>query len=114
MRPLLASIGLIVATMLGAYPALARDTYSAKFVMPGCRDFLGAKTLDPFSRGLCFGLIVGATKNAALKMCPPRSLTNEQVVMAIVQYIDSQPARLQEDFIDLATEALNRTWPCRN
>jgi hypothetical protein len=31
----------------------------------------------------------------------------------VVQYIDSQPARLQEDFVLLATEALRKIWPCK-
>ena len=41
----------------------------------------------------------------------PREVTDEQIVRVVVQYIDSQPARLHEDFVVLAIEALRKTWP---
>jgi|SRR5262245_20129969 len=110
MRQLFGSVGLIVVTMLGAYAALAQDDiYSAKNIVPGCRDFLGAGDLGEY----CVGLVIGVARYAYQpSICLPKDITDEQIVRAVVQYIDSQPARLQEDFVPLATEALRKTWPC--
>ena len=45
-------------------------------------------------------------------ICSPRHWTIEQLVGVVVQYVDSRPARLHEDFTKLAIEALQATWPC--
>ena len=39
-----------------------------------------------------------------------RRMTVEQAIRIVVRYIDSQPARLQENFYDLAVEALRAAW----
>jgi hypothetical protein len=31
----------------------------------------------------------------------------------VVRYIDDRPSRLEEDFRELALEALRQAWPCR-
>jgi hypothetical protein len=52
MGQFLSSLGLIVVAVLGAYPAFAqKDIYSADYVMPGCRDFIGAGTDNAHLRG---------------------------------------------------------------
>lgn len=114
MGQFLSGIGLIVLTLLGGYPAFAQeDIYSANYVMPGCRDFLGKGTGSAHLGGYCVGLVIGVARHAyAPSICLPREVTDEQIVSVVVQYIDSQPARLQEDFVVLAMEALRKTWPC--
>jgi len=64
----------------------------------------------------CLGIIVGLTYQAQSDgtICVPVGLTREQAVRAVVQYIDGQPARLNENFVPLATEALQATWPCKH
>jgi Rap1a immunity proteins len=58
-------------------------------------------------------LVLGVARDAyAPRICLPREVTDEQIVKVVVQYIDSQPARLHEDFVLLAMEALRKTWPC--
>ena len=115
MRQLLSGIAVILVTVLGAYPALVQeDIYSAKFVMPGCRDFLGTGTSSAHVGDYCVGLVTGVARYAyEPSICLPRDVTDEQIVRVVVQYIDSQPARLQEDFVLLATEALRKAWPCK-
>ena len=112
---LLSGIGVIVVTVLGAYPALVQeDIYSANYVMPGCRDFLGAAAGSAHLGGYCVGLVIGVARYAyEPSMCLPRDVTDQQIVRVVVQYIDSQPARLQEDFVLLATEALARLGHAR-
>jgi Rap1a immunity proteins len=110
-RQLLNGIGVIVVTMLGAYPALVQeDIYSANYVMPGCRDFLRAGTGSAHLGGNCVGLVIGVARYAyEPSLCLPRDVTDEQIVRVVVQYVDNQPARLQEDFVLLATEALRKS-----
>ena len=82
--------------------------------MPGCRDFIGVGTGNAHLRGYCVDLVIGVARDAyAPRICLPREVTDEQIVRVVVQYIDSQPARLQEDFVgngsatqDLAMQAL--------
>jgi Rap1a immunity proteins len=111
MRQLLSGIGFIVVAVLSAYPAFAqKDIYSADYIMPGCRDFIRAGTDNAHLRGYCVDLVIGLAKDAyAPRICLPREATDEQIVSVIVQFIDSQPARLHEDFVVLATEALRKT-----
>jgi Rap1a immunity proteins len=114
-RQLLSGIGFIVVAMLCAYPAVAqKDIYSADYLLPGCRDFIGTGTSNAHLRGYCVDLVMGVARDAyAPGICLPREVTDEQIVRVVVQYIDSQPARLQEDFVLLATEALRKNWPCK-
>ena len=89
-----------------------RYRHSANFVMKGCRLFASEKhNSDLFYQGYCMGLLVGLPY-ADPMICMPRA-TNYQTARVVVQYIDQQPARLHEDFIDLALEALRRAWPCK-
>jgi Rap1a immunity proteins len=113
-RQFLSDISFIVLALLGAYPAFAQtDIYSADYIMPGCRDFIGAGTDNAHLRGYCVDLVVGVARDAYEPLiCLPREITDEQIVTVVVQYIDSQPARLHEDFVVLAIEALRKTWPC--
>jgi hypothetical protein len=47
-----------------------------------------------------------------LILCPPKGSDRAQSIRVVVQYIDSRPARLHENFPDLAQEALRAAWPC--
>jgi Rap1a immunity proteins len=114
-RQLLSGISFIVLALLGAHSAFAqKDIYSADYIVPGCRDFIGVDTGNAHLRGYCVDLAIGVARDAyPPRICLPREVTDEQIVRVVVQYIDSQPARLQEDFVRLATEALRKTWPCK-
>jgi hypothetical protein len=82
--------------------------------MPGCRDFLGGGTDSAHLDAYCVGLVIGVARYAyAPSICLPLEVTDEQIVRVVVQYIDSQPARLQEDMVLLAKDALRKTWPCQ-
>jgi hypothetical protein len=115
-RPLslLSGTGLIVAAVLGVDLAHAerinRDT--ADRVMLGCRELVAGNTGNAFNRGQCLGLtkiLFEYTSN----ICPPDEIQNDQIVGAIVQYIDSDPARLKENFNVMAIEAMRKAWPCK-
>jgi hypothetical protein len=113
MKSLTLLVGIVAALMLSGGAAFAEDIYSANYVMPGCRDFASA-TDNPklvFRSGICAGVIrvliyLGDS-------CKPPEGTAEQTARVIVQYIDSRPARMHEDFISLAIEAMKAAWPCQ-
>jgi Rap1a immunity proteins len=44
---------------------------------------------------------------------PFGSVTQDQMVRVVVQYIDSRPTRMHEAFGKLALEAMRDGWPCK-
>ena len=63
----------------------------------------------------CLGIIVGISYMGRSDgtICVPVGVTREQAVRVVVEYIDGQPARMNENFVPLAIEALQATWPCK-
>ena len=107
-------LAVILAVALGPAGARAQqDTNSANYIMLGCEAFL----LDPIPTskllvaGVCAGIVdtLQATKP---NICLPGISTRRLLVRGVVTYINNNPARLHENFIDLAGEALEQTWPC--
>ena len=90
-----------------------QDTNSANYIMLGCEAFL----LDPIptSRllvaGVCAG-IIDTLQVTKPNICLPGIATRRLLVRGVVSYINGIPARLHENFIELASEALEQTWPC--
>src|SRR5262249_17902256 len=77
------------------------DTSSANYVMPGCRDFISSNSVTPaypFVQGFCAGVIQGLIYDSH-DICLPSGVEKGQAVRIVVQYIDSQPARLHENFM---------------
>jgi hypothetical protein len=120
--PVLAVIALIVTMILNCGVAVAGPHQpSADYIMPGCRD---AASLVTFSNvgwseeevarmNLCTGIIVGLSfMGQPYGICVPRDTTSQQTTSIVVQYIDGQPARIDEDFRSFAVEALRANWPC--
>jgi Rap1a immunity proteins len=114
---------IVVALILNCQIAFAQqDQYSANFIMTGCRE---AASMIAFSNPsnehsdlahFCLGIVVGLSymgRNDGT-ICMPVGVTREQAVHAVVQYIDGQPARMNENFVPLAIEALQATWPCKH
>jgi hypothetical protein len=116
-----------LALLLATVPATPaeNDTQSANSIMPGCNAWIaqlsrGSTALgsNVFLAGECLG-IVGTIlyfsrdffySSAA---CPPASVTCNQAIQIVTAYINARPQRIQERFIDLATEALHDAWPCK-
>ena len=112
-----------VALIVNCRIAVAQpDQYSANFIIPGCRQ---VAALIPFSNpsndrsdlaSFCLGIIVGLSYSGRSHgtICMPVGVTREQAVHVVVQYIDGQPARMNENFVPLAIEALQAAWPCKH
>jgi hypothetical protein len=98
------------------------DQYSANNIMPGCRDAAALITFSnpsndhsdqaSFRLGIIVGLSYMGRSDGTI--CLPAGVTREQAVRTVVQYIDGQPARMNENFVPLAIEALQATWPCKH
>ena len=119
--PVLGAIGVIVALIFNCGVAVSEPTTSADYVMPGCRD---AASLITFSNvgesqeevsrmGFCAGIVVGLSfMGQPYGICVPAGTSAQQTARIVVQYIDGQPARIDEDFRSFAVEALRANWPC--
>lgn len=109
-------IALMAAIILRCGFAFADDAaFSAHDLMAGCRAYLrnNISTEDYFAAKYCAEIIDGLV-GAGPGLCPPASATQQQIVRAVVTYIDGRPARLQESFQKLASEALGAAFPCQH
>ena len=120
--PLRSAITLIAVMIFNCGVAVAEPNQtSADYIMPGCRD---AASLVTFSNGsgseeqvslmsFCLGIVVGLSfMGQPYGICVPAGTTSQQATSIVVQYIDGQPARIDEDFGFFAVEALRANWPC--
>lgn len=122
-RFLLPGIALIVVMIFSFGAAIAQpDQTSANHIMPGCRDVALAINFskdeeskeDLYRMGFCAGIISGLSYMAqTYGICLPAGVTAEQATRVVVQFIDGQPARINENFMLLAVEALRGAWPCK-
>jgi hypothetical protein len=114
-------LGTIVVMLVSCGVAVAEpDHPSASYFMPGCRD---AASLITFSvrdseeevarMNFCAGIVIGLEFMGEIHgICVPPNTTSQQATSVVVQYIDGQPARTDEDFRSFAVEALRANWPC--
>lgn len=119
----------VLALFLAALPATAtpaeNDSQSASTIMPGCNAWIAqlsrggaAPGSNVFLAGECMG-IVGTILyfshdfSFLSSACPPANVTYNQAIQTVAAYIDARPQRIQERFVDLATEALHQAWPCK-
>jgi Rap1a immunity proteins len=89
---------------------------SANHQMPACRDFINRDSdTSPLLQGYCVGTIATfiAFGRHVGTHCAPRDVSTRQGIQVVIQYIDSQPARLHEKFGLLAVEVMQKAWPCR-
>ena len=111
-RVRLGVIALIMAMISNGGIAVAEPNQtSADYVMSGCRD---AATLITFSNvreseeeasrmGFCAGIVVGLSfMGQPYGICVPPGTASQQTISIVVQYIDGQPARTDEDFRSFA------------
>jgi hypothetical protein len=114
MRKLLTTV--LLTTL--ALPAAADEaaTWSGNAMMAPCRASIESNNDQNFlGQGLCLGFFSGMTYTTLLRpaVCIPDGVTPGQVIRVVIRNLDQQPARLHEDFRDLAMEALIATWPCK-
>jgi Rap1a immunity proteins len=93
--------------------AQSEDTASANAVMVGCRNFVINSNQEIFVQGGCVYRVSTIFHfRTRLGVCAPDG-AGQQAIRVVVTYIDQRPARMHEQFEDLALEALTQAWPCR-
>src|SRR5262245_13886611 len=110
----LAGVGLLLALMSGGAEA-QQDLDSANSMLPHCKRAvadareraLTERNSIPFAEGICTGSIVslawiGSSLSGALRFCPPPQATRQQEVRVVIAYIEARPARMHEDYRQLA------------
>jgi hypothetical protein len=111
----------LLATTLPASAAVLEDinVASAQFNVQGCRDFLSEHIAAEkrWSASLCVSTVLTMDSYAIFlpgpyHSCTAKGATPEQLVRAVVQFIDDHPTRSQESFAKLTLEALSQAWPC--
>jgi hypothetical protein len=107
MKTSVVSAGILLLLISGG--AMGREYGTANEMMPGCRALLNHDQRNMLRQGECIGAVAAIT-HIDLAVCPPKDSNVEQAIRIVVQYIDSRPARLQENFYDLAVEALRAAW----
>src|SRR5215470_11322052 len=115
------------AVISGALMALtittagAEDIDNANYVLPYCKLTYqqAAKSSALASMwGRCMRLIEGAklmllTRIGGPCVDIPESVTNEQMMMAVVRYGEMHPSQTHQRLGLLALDALHEAWPCR-
>src|SRR6266446_6471645 len=120
--PKLISAVLLLSAFIGfATPLASRaqgqtNSYSANFLLPGCKAATSGVrpprvSVEDIAR--CIGLIEGleVVTNFGV-FCPPDVGTTGQRINVIVAYIEARPERMHEDIRKLAIEAMRKAWPC--
>jgi len=109
--------------LLATATATENDSQSANSIMPGCNAWLaqlsrGSTALgsNVFLAGECMGIVgtilyFSRDFSFSSAACPPANVTYNQGIQIVTAYISARPQRIQERFIDLATEALHDAWP---
>jgi Rap1a immunity proteins len=98
-----------ILLLLVSDEAMGREFGTANEMMPGCRAMLNHDQRNILRQGECIGAVAAIT-HIDVTVCPPKDSNVEQAIRIVVQYIDGHPARLQENFYDLAVEALRAAW----
>jgi hypothetical protein len=107
----------IVLIALGASSEASSDGLpfpndTAASIVSGCRNFTDSDSpIDAFQQGQCVGLLKGLYYLSS-GACIPSAVTVGVMARTVVRYIDDRPSRLDEDFRELALEALRHAWPC--
>jgi hypothetical protein len=116
------ALALLLAMVAATGATAQNDTQSANGIMPGCNAWLsrGSAALgsNVFLAGECLGIVgtilyFSRDFSFSSAACPPANVSYNQAIQVVTAYINARPQRIQERFIDLATEALHDAWPCK-
>jgi hypothetical protein len=126
----LAMVLIVLATLAPANQAHAEENRgSADYLLPLCKTWLDfaekevatiiemGKT-EPVrltAAGMCAGFVVGVLESLRSKKlsCPPKDLSNPQLVRTVVSEVEKHPDRTHEDFVVPISAAMMDSWPCR-
>lgn len=115
---LLAVLVVSAGAIASGQASVAVDPQSAMVMLGPCRDLsqlppVTQQRSSPVEMGECAGIIDTIIYFDA-SICTPTGSTFKQGALVVVDYLSKRPARLHENFKDLALEALRAAWPCRS
>jgi hypothetical protein len=96
----------------------AEDSRSAASMLPHCKAWLDPSTRDAIGGG-CIGIVgtlsfVSRVLDEGLKFCHPSAVSPEQMLGKVIEFVETHPERVQEDFRLLALTAMHDAWPCQD
>jgi hypothetical protein len=97
-------------------PATSAPWDSANYFLPYC---VSETKIPPNYRyelrGFCSGVIysIMVVMRQLKWACLPEEITVDQARGVAVRYISARPERMHEPFINLASEAIEDAWPCK-
>ena len=113
---------LIVSASEAAAQPPTGDT-SVNAIFRGCKAIVEGQTRDAQLYALgnfCGGIVVGlASVGQQLSLpewqsCAPATSEARQLAQVVVNYIETHPERMREDFRRLTLEAFHDAWPCKS
>jgi Rap1a immunity proteins len=117
-------LGIAISLMASSSLAQQDEQFSAKYLLPYCRDAINNKaptiSSDAVMQGMCVGMVDAIDfimselppEEKEYRSCPPSDATLRQTVQVVIKYIDERPERMNESFKKLAIEAIRDAWPC--
>jgi Rap1a immunity proteins len=98
-----------VAILLLALTMPARAD-SANEMLSKCKGSVGDEMMWH-----CIGVVEGVAYTGYFTklFCPPSETKLRQMVIVVKTYIEARPQRMDEDFGELAIEAMQAAWPCK-
>jgi hypothetical protein len=113
---------LIVSTSEAAAQLPTKDT-SANSIFRGCKALVEGQTANAqlYALGnVCAGIVLGlASVGQQLSLpewqsCAPANFDARELARVVVNYIETHPERMREDFKRLTLEAFHDAWPCKS
>ena len=92
------------------------NPYSGYAELPACKSASNAR--PPSQAWYCTGQLralayVSQALSDDLRSCVPNNLTDGQLTLVVIHYMEARPQHLHEDFLALALQAFRDAWPCR-
>jgi Rap1a immunity proteins len=126
-----AIVTLMLATLASVNHGHAEENRgSADYLLPLCKTWLDfaekeVETVKDLGRtepirltaaGMCAGFVVGVleTLRSNKQSCPPKDLSNPQIVRTVVSEVEKHPDRMHEEFVRPARAVIMESWPCHN
>lgn len=83
---------------------------SGNELLSQCNDYSVQK--GTFEQGVCLGIVMGVAETSD-KICPPKEVTNKQLVLVVEKFLKENPQDLHFPATSLAEYALAMVWPCQ-
>ncbi len=116
---------LFVGILVTCSPLFAEETYtSGNKLKPACAAYIAGIPPDrseALKAGVCIGFIDGWLQLAMMLkpplvneelFCPPKGVTNKQVIDIAVKYMNDHPEKLHQSASQILYDAVSDAFPC--